>query len=119
MSTYLAITKQDMTAFLESLGFTLIHLPNTKEMVYGKVIKKDICLRIYTSISQRSDVARRNGGDAIRCLVVRRYVKATDGKNYTVRPIMKEAKRVFRVTGWKKNLQARIEELTKEFGEKQ
>ena len=75
--------------------------PENREVVYGRL---DTCgtmqvtIRIFTSLPAAEMTVRKRGADAIRIVVV--------GRDYTgtVHPVSKP-KRVYRTTGWKKNLQ--------------
>jgi hypothetical protein len=111
MSNYVIIAREHMRQFLTERFFAAIDLPNIKELVYGKVIAHNVCLRVYTSIPKDGSISREVGRDAIRLLVMKRL---TDGR---VIPAMKKSKKVYRVEGWRENLQKRIDELTKEYGE--
>lgn len=64
MAEYTDISREEMVDFLAPQGFVELSLPNTKEMVMGKLVAKDVCMRVYTSIVD--DTNRDNGKDAIR-----------------------------------------------------
>ena len=96
-----------MEDFMTSRGFQRIeNLPNTVEVVYGKVVSPRVTLRVYSSILTSKQEARGNGEDAIRCLLV---AKQPDGD----KRIFHTSTRVHRVTGWKKNLTKRLDETEK------
>lgn len=99
MAEYTNIKKEEMVDFLVPQGFKEVALDNTKEMVLGRIVAKDTCLRVYTGIVGKE--SRANGKDAIRVGV---FFRRPDGK------IVKVAgsKRVHRVAGWKKNLASRL-----------
>lgn len=80
-------------------GFHRLNLPGTLELAYGKLVRKDITLRIYSSID--SNGCRECGSDAIRVVL---FWKSADGQ---IKQISGE-KRVNRTQGWKKNLLQRI-----------
>jgi NAD-dependent SIR2 family protein deacetylase len=99
MAEYTDISREEMVDFLAPQGFVELSLPNTKEMVMGKLVAKDVCMRVYTSIVD--DTNRDNGKDAIRVGI---FFKRSDGR------IVKVAgsKRVHRVKGWRSNLANRL-----------
>lgn len=103
MATYKNITRQEMEYFLLSQGFRLVQLPGTLELVYGKRVDQGhmaLTLRVYTGIVEEE--SRDVGDDAIR---VNLFLRLPDGKVVKVGG----SKRVHRVQGWKKNLQARLD----------
>jgi hypothetical protein len=105
MATYVNITQQDAEEFLLPQGFRKIELPGTKELVYGKRVDADglvLSLRVYTGINPNGQ-SREVGTDAMRCNIFWR--KDDELKKVAT------SKRVHRVAGWKKNLQARLDEL--------
>ena len=101
MPKYHQITASEMDTFLVDQGFLLLpNIPGVTEKVYSKIILRNLCLRIYTSI--QNGRARQVGTDAIRvCLVSRKK----EGGIY----ILYTAKRVNRITNWQVNLQERID----------
>ncbi len=100
MAKFTTITKDQMTEFLESNGFTQIHLEGVDEQVWSKIVKPNLCLRIYTTI--QGNKSRSNGRDSIKlCLVS----KTPDGQIHGVG----KTKRVHRVEGWLNNLQNRLD----------
>lgn len=116
---YERISKENMSAFLKSLDFKQVILKPvkgypTKEMVYERFLKKvkdgEIVIRIYTSVvllGRDKGFGRKAGKDAIRVQAVHRPSSpdATNPNGYILTP----AKRVHRVTNWRKNLLKRIE----------
>lgn len=115
MATYRNITKEEMAAFLERQGFSLIgnlvDLPNTKELVWGKRIpfrRSPMTLRVFSGIT-RSGGSRGVGKDAIR---VQLAIRIDDGKTMTIG----SSRRVHRVAGWKANLQERIDHWMDQVG---
>jgi hypothetical protein len=102
-SEYQPISESEMMEFLGEQGFTKIECPGSQEIVMSKLLRKEggwpICMRIYTSIA--FGAGRECGEDAIRSVLV---TKVKEG----VRPFGK-ARRVYRVKGWKANLQSRID----------
>ncbi len=67
MSFY-SISKEEMHKFLSARGFQPIQLPNTYELVYGKIVNVagfKLSLRVYTAI-EASGHSRAKGEDAIR-----------------------------------------------------
>lgn len=106
MSEYAEIPEGEMVEFLGNQGFQKVEIPNTKELVMGKILSKGeypICMRIFTSVSDGA--GREVGEDAIRCVLV---TKISNAGMDCIRAFGK-AKRVYRVKGWKSNLQARID----------
>lgn len=107
MAQYYQISETEIDEFLTKQGFRKITgLPNTKEIVYGKRVdqahqgsKRLLTLRVYTSITMGA--ARLCGDDALRVVI---FEKIGD-------QIVKlgGSKRVHRVQGWRRNLQARID----------
>jgi hypothetical protein len=103
MSQYCKIEESEMVSFLWEKGFSPVELPNCRELVLGKVVRKGdypVCLRVYTSIVRGE--GRDVGEDAIRVVVVTKHDKAG------VIPFGR-SRRVYRVQGWRNNLQNRIE----------
>lgn len=109
MANYTNITKQEMDDFLLPQGFQQLDpasMPSVKELVYAKRVDKDglpLSLRVYTGINPNGR-SRDAGADAIRCQV---FWRRPDGRPVSV----VGSKRVHRVEGWKKNLQARLDKL--------
>jgi len=110
MATYVNISKEEMTEFLEDLGFQTVELPRVRELVWGKIIRPRTCLRVYTGIT--GEDSRDVGQDAIRCTV---FHKNSEGEI----KLLGGSKRVHRVQGWKANLTSRIEETTRKFQQEQ
>jgi hypothetical protein len=102
------IKTEDMHNFLTAIGFTRINAitAQSRELVYGKIIKHGICLRVYTSLV--GEQVRTVGADAIRLAVVKRQ---PDGSIIGIG----KAKRVHRVENWRANLLSRIMETTERF----
>ncbi|REK56918.1 MAG: hypothetical protein DWQ49_09425 [Bacteroidetes bacterium] len=112
---YKAITRGEMTNFLEGMGFEELDRANSidpklrgvKERVFSKTVGKNVRLRVFTGIE--GEGSRKCGKDAIRC----RFFGATRNKNgkVTIAPLG-GAKRVHRVMGWKDNLTNRLDEMS-------
>jgi len=100
MASYVNISRTEMVEFLGEQGFKEVQLENTREMVLGKIVAKNICLRVYTGIV--GDISRDVGRDAIRVGVFFRRPDATIVK-------VAGSKRVHRVAGWRKNLADRLD----------
>lgn len=102
------ISTEAMHHFLVQQGFERISAVTmqARELVYGKILKKNVCLRIYTSLVD--DQVRAVGADAIRLAVVKRQ---PDGSIIGIG----RAKRVHRVENWRVNLIERIRLLEKHF----
>ncbi len=104
---YAPIAYDEMHAVMVEYGLSLIVLPGVKELVYGKLVGKGLCLRVYTSIVHGS--SRDVGKDAIRvCLVM----KIEDGSIVGVGA----SSRVYRLATWRANLVKRLEMWTRLLG---
>lgn len=98
------ITLDEMTEFLGAKGFTKLDLAGVTEVVFGKFIRRGphaLTLRVFTGISPTGN-SRGVGEDAIRCTLFWRR------PDKTIVPVG-GSKRVHRVVGWRKNLDARLE----------
>lgn len=104
---YYNISADEMTAFLTGRGFRKMQLPNTVEIVFGKIVRlgaHTLSLRILTGINPSGE-SRAKGTDAIR---VSLYCKLpTNIANYPV-PCGKSQK-CLRVNTWKANMAAAID----------
>ena len=109
MKRYVQIEEKEMRDFLSSQGFSEVKLNRTKELVMGKIIAPNTCLRCYTTI--QSGVAREKGKDAIRFAVVR---KKEDGNIIFIGGTTK----VLRTNNWKSNMLNRIENAGELIGPK-
>lgn len=113
MAKFVTIAQNDMHTFLTDRGFTPVEIQGTRELVYGLIVDKNVCLRVYTSVVPNADnagVSRDNGQDAIRVLLV---TKMKDGQV----KVIGSDRRVHRVEGWKSNLDARIANWRSQLGE--
>jgi hypothetical protein len=111
MAQFHSITREEMAAFLEEQGFRPISLSNVSELVWAKRVDRGgqaLSLRVYTGIN-RSGTSRGCGTDAIRVQVFHR-----DADGIIVR--VGTSRRVHRVKGWRKNLQARIDSWLETLG---
>jgi hypothetical protein len=109
MATAVHISQNDMHAFLAARDFRLIpHVPGTKELVYGKIVDKGVCLRVYTSVVPGCG-SRGTGKDAIRCCL---FVRDDRGQP----KIIGSDKRVHRVEGWRANLALRLDNWRQQLG---
>ncbi len=98
---YTLIQEEEMRSFLEQQGFfTEIKLDRTVEIVYSRVVAKNVCLRIFTSVAYGE--GRECGTDAIRVALVYRR---RDGE---IVGIGKDT-RVNRIETWQTNLQKRLD----------
>ena len=100
MAHYVNITLQEMQTLLQPHDFKPIHLPHVSEIIYSRLIDKDVCIRIYTGIVGNN--SRKAGSDAIRVVTVKRY------SNGDILPIIGGISRVNKTEGWKDSLQKRI-----------
>ncbi len=97
---YAPIAYDEMHAVMVEYGLSLIVLPGVKELVYGKLVGKGLCLRVYTSIVHGE--SRGVGEDAIRvCLVTRLPDGSIVGCG--------SSSKVYRVATWQRNLIKRLE----------
>ncbi len=106
MATFTPITQQDAEAFLFPQGFAPVTLDGVSELVYGKRVDRDgltLSLRVYTGINPNGE-SREKGTDAIRVTL---FWRRPDGEI----KMASGSKRVHRVEGWRKNLQARIDTI--------
>lgn len=100
MAQFTIIDQTSMAALLLDNDFVKIFVPGTNEEVWSKVVRNNLCIRVYTSV--QGSRSRSNGKDSIKvCLVSKR----PDGQIVGVG----KTKRVHRVMGWAKNLQNRID----------
>lgn len=99
MASFVAITENEMDSFMKEKGFQPVPLEGVREKVYGKIVAKDICLRIYSSIV--SGEARDVGTDAIRAVLASRQPTGIK--------VVGASRRVNRTKNWKTNLTQRIE----------
>lgn len=108
-SKYCEISFKEMNDFLTDLGFSQIEVANSREYVYGKIIRYQdfkYCLRIYTSVSIDENVSRDIGEDAIRLMF---FIKKEGSKL----PIKVGAiGKVLRIDTWQKNLSQKIDKAT-------
>lgn len=111
MATYTNITLDEMAAHLEPQGFKPMTLDGTIELVWGKVYHIDhvaVSMRVYTGINPTGE-SRKVGKDAIRVYLFYRNAAGEIRK-------VGGTKRVHRVTGWKANLQSRIDGWKEQLG---
>lgn len=103
MRQFYNITASEMDTFLRHRGFTPISLPKVKEKVYGKIIYKGVCVRVYTGIV--GDDSRECGSDAIRVVAVKRW------KDGTIHAVSDTQSKVYRLENWRANLTIRIDNV--------
>jgi hypothetical protein len=104
--TYINISLDEFNKFVTELGFSQIQVDGTNEAVFGRIIGKGLCLRVYSGIVGRE--SRGCGEDAIRCVIFWRENKESP-------PVkVSGTKRVHRVHGWRNNLLKRIEAISAE-----
>ncbi len=102
MTSFHNITKTEMESLLVPQDFKIMVLPNTTELVYGKIIKKNghkISLRVYTAINPSGE-SRECGADAVRIIPYVMYDKHP-------LPVCK-SQTIRRIQTWAKNLQKGI-----------
>jgi topoisomerase-like DNA binding C4 zinc finger protein len=122
---YHNITLDNMNDFLAPQGFKIVNgngkrlrdLSSTVEIVFAKRVDSDglmLSLRIFTGINPSGE-SRGVGEDAIRVQLAQKADDGTEfGKVYTIGG----SRRVHRVDGWKKNLQARLDRWMEQIGPK-
>lgn len=107
MAKFYNISLAEMSSFLEGQGFVRLALAGVYELVWARIARPGISMRVYTGITHNGD-SRDKGTDAIRvCLFWR-----DGGKIVRIGSSI----RVHRVEGWRGNLQARIDGWTKLLG---
>jgi hypothetical protein len=110
MSKYQPIAENEMREFLGNQGFSEVKVDRCQELVMGKVVRKGnhpVCVRVYTSISHGA--GREVGEDAIRVVLVTKDEKAGV-------VVFGKSRRVYRVEGWKANLQNRLDSWDENLG---
>lgn len=106
------VTQAEMERVLLPLGFELVTIPGTRELVYAKRVDQDdliLSLRVYTGIEPDGD-SRECGKDAIRVALFWRDLSRPDPRD-TSRPLavkVSDEKRVNRIQTWEKNLRDRL-----------
>lgn len=108
---YVQPSKEEFEECLDELGYEWVIDPDApgKEYVYEThdfmPDHNGIVLRIFSTIDERTDVARSKGADAIRCVIWYRHVHAPLGGR----------KKTLRIKTYCKNLQEKIESLFEEY----
>ena len=104
---YTRITNTEMRALLQPLGFVVMDIRDTHEIVYGCVVRKEgirspFSLRVYTTIA--NGAGRNVGEDAIRVgLFVRKPVVGQEYVTWPAVPIGWTT-RTHRTQNWRVNL---------------
>lgn len=110
---YVQPTKQDIEDFLESTNLVWEIEPdaNSTEYVYET---RDILpdyngrvLRFYSTIDERTDVARSKGSDAMRLVIWDKHLNRPVGGR----------KKTLRIKTWRKNLRKKIKDIHSETSE--
>lgn len=110
---YVQPSKEEFEECLEATGhnWRIDDKAPTREYVYDchefMPNHTGIVLRVYSTIDERSDLARSKGSDAIRLVAFNRNV---------MRP-MGGRKKTLRIKTWCKNLRKKIESMFDEFGD--
>lgn len=104
---YQLITEQEMEDFLFNQQFKKMSIEGTYENVYGRRLRKDLSLRIYSTIE--NGYSRKSGKDAIRCVLF-----WMSPKNEI--KLVGVEKKVLRVVNWRENLKNRIEDWEEMLG---
>lgn len=105
---YYNISADEMSTFLKGRGFQPMKLPNTVELVFGKIVKfgkYTLSLRVYTGINPSGE-SRAKGTDAIRVDLYCKY-QPPNGKEYPRSCGIPQ--KCLRVKTWEKNLGAAID----------
>ena len=108
---YVKITKNEMDEKLKTeKGWILTQSGN--EYVYDFSLSHyPIVIKVASSIRMNDDRARNKGTDAIRVFAVEKDSLAKEG--YKVTRGLIKAKRVYRVAGWKTNLENAVWDVLK------
>jgi hypothetical protein len=105
-NTYHAVSAEELEAALAAIPqvtFERVRIERVRERVYQAQVARDCWLVCYSSIVD--DEARGVGEDAIRFVVMYRGHAGTKDR------VVVKAKRVHRITTWRKNLNARVESM--------
>jgi hypothetical protein len=105
---YHPVTAEELEAALAEISqvsFERIRIERVRERVYQAPVARDCWLVCYSSIVDGE--ARGVGEDAIRFVVFYRGQAGTKDR------VVMKAKRVHRITTWRKNLAARVESILK------
>lgn len=100
---FVQITKAEMEAVLDPMGFRLMTLPKTKELVWGKREDRNgiqLSVRVFSSINP-DGLGRDVGRDAIRVEIATRLPDGTIKR-------VGGSKRVNRVKGWQQRVRDRV-----------
>ena len=100
--TYTTVHEDEIRELLEGRGFKEIFIDGTREITYGKIVGKNTCLRVYTSVVPIDGESRGVGEDAIRVSLVYRK------KDGTITGIGSDTK-VYRIQTWVTNLMKRLD----------
>lgn len=107
---YTTISQAEFDAVVKPLGFVAIvpqDLPNIKEIVYAKALRKGLGIRIFSTIAYGQ--AREKGQDAIRVIMVTKNIRGE------IRGAGVEGGKVLRIApsksnpeGWRRSLKDQI-----------
>lgn len=107
---YERVTLEEMEDFFDSLPYTFekVQERGTKEVVFEtKDVLGDnstITLRVYSTIDERTGVARKKGADAIRTVLWHTHAKTPVGGRT----------KTLRIPTWRKNLRGKINSIIEE-----
>lgn len=105
-NTYHAVSAEELEAALSEVPqvtFERVRIERVRERVYQAQVARDCWLVCYSSIVDGE--ARGVGEDAIRFVVIYRGPAGTKDR------VLVKAKRIHRITTWRKNLKARVESM--------
>lgn len=112
MTNYVKISKSEFEIGLSNIvsiqneltGFQEKNIAGIEEHVYVIKTKNPLAdIKVYSSISKRSNISRTIGSDAIRCVI-----------EYKGKEIYKGTAHTKRIATWERNLASKIESLTGE-----
>ena len=99
---YTVITREEFEEFMKPYKAKTSIRSAEGEIIYRIPLYHDLAVWVYSTISPKTGESREKGEDAIRTVLMYKNSKA----------VMKESK-TLRTTNWAKNLQDKIEDLTK------
>jgi len=100
--SYVSITKEEFDEKLRAdKGWKETFSGN--EVVYDFHLARPVVIKVASSIRRDTSVSRNKGADAIRIFAVEK--DSTNKEEYKVLRGLVKAKRVYRTTNWRKNLE--------------
>ena len=111
MGTYVEVRKAEMDMKLNSSKGWIENFSGN-EIVYDFHLARPINIKVASSISRDTNRARNKGSDAIRIFAVEK--DTTNREEYKVVRGLIKAKRVYRTTNWRKNLEKTVNTVIKQ-----